>query len=103
MSDVILQIFCKAAKDNKDKPGPDISSIENQMEKRKCSRRSCSSAMQYNSKVPTYGVWSYTLEDTTDTHMYIYFTVLTIASKKTLMNSTVLAWKHLRNALALPR
>lgn len=46
----------KAAKDKKDKPGPDISSIENQMEKRKSSQRSCSSAMQYHSEVPTYGI-----------------------------------------------
>lgn len=46
----------KAAEDRKDKPGPDISSIENQMEKRKSSHRSCSYAMQYHSEVPIHGV-----------------------------------------------
>lgn len=46
----------KAAKDSKDKPGPDIFSIENQMEKRKGSQRRWSSAMKYHSEVPTHGV-----------------------------------------------
>lgn len=46
----------KTAKDGKDKPEPIISGVENQMENRKSSHRSCSSAMQYHSEVPKYGV-----------------------------------------------